>query len=98
MARLIEEHWNVLFAPLFIRRRNRLSLAHFKTKFKSVREARNDIYHHKSVARMTGVVTNAEDLLDYLGFSLRFVFDKILDTAPHDPRFIIQIEKRHRTW
>jgi hypothetical protein len=97
VARLIEEHWTI-FAPMFVRNKNRLSLSHFKTKFRIVREARNDVYHHKSVARMTGVVTNAEDLLDYLGFSLRFVFDKVMDTAPQEPRFVIAIEKRHRTW
>ncbi|MGY4499397.1 hypothetical protein ACVWYH_003328 [Bradyrhizobium sp. GM24.11] len=97
VSRLIEEHW-ALFAPIFNRNRNRLSVSHFKRKFKAVREARNDIYHHKSVARMTGVVYHAEDLLDYLGFSLRFVFDKILDAVPQEPRFLIRIEKKHRTW
>jgi hypothetical protein len=97
VARTIEDHWSV-FAPRFVRGKNRLSLNHFKAKFKTVREARNDIYHHKSVARMTGVVANAEDLLDYLGFSLRFVFDKIADAGPQEPRFLIKTAKRHRTW
>jgi hypothetical protein len=97
VARLIEDHWSI-FSARFIRKQNRLSLNHFKAKFKTVREARNDIYHHKSVARMTGVVTNAEDLLDYLGFSLCFVFDKVADAAPQEPRFLIKTEKRHRTW
>jgi hypothetical protein len=97
VARLIEEHWTI-FGPMFVRNKNKLSLTHFKTKFRTVREARNDVYHHKSVARMTGVISNAEDLLDYLGFSLRFVFDKVMDTAPQEPRFLIAIEKRHRTW
>ncbi len=97
VSRLIEDHWSI-FAGKFMRGQNRLSLSHFKTKFRTVREARNDIYHHKSVARMTGVISNAEDLLDYLGFSLRFVFDKIADAAPQEPRFLIKTENRHRAW
>lgn len=47
---------------------------------------------------MTGVISNAENLLDYLGFSLSFVFNKIMDTAPQEPSFLMAIEKRHRTW
>jgi hypothetical protein len=97
VARLIEDHW-FLFAPKFVRRKNKLSLEHFKTKFKLVREARNDVYHHKSVARMTDVVTHAEDLLDYLGFSLKFVYDKVSDAVPQELRFTVKIRADHRTW
>jgi hypothetical protein len=97
VARLIEVHWS-LFSPKFVRNKNRLSLGHFKNKFRSVREARNDVYHHKSVARTTDVVAHAEDLLDYLGFSLGFVFEKIWDAAPQEPRFSITPTTRHGTW
>ncbi|SIN83583.1 hypothetical protein SAMN05443247_00082 [Bradyrhizobium erythrophlei] len=97
IARLIEDHWS-LFAPKFVRGKNKLSLEHFKTKFRVVREARNDVYHHKSLAKMTDVVSHAEDLLDYLGFSLRFVFEKISDSVPQEPRFAFKIRAQHRTW
>jgi hypothetical protein len=97
VARLIEDHW-FLFAPKFTRKKNKLSLDHFKTKFKVVREARNDVYHHKSVARMAGVVGHAEDLLDYLGFSLNFVCNKVADSVPLRLRFVIKVRADHRTW
>jgi hypothetical protein len=97
ISRLITAHW-ALFAPRFVRGGNRLSVTHFNTKFGIVREARNDVYHHKSVARMKDVVANAEDLLDYLDFSLAFVFEKIMNTNPQEPKFVTKIEKRHRTW
>jgi hypothetical protein len=97
IARLIEDHWTV-FAPRFVRGGVRLSLEHFKAKFRAVREARNDVYHHKSVARMTDVVFHAEDLLDYLNYSLNFVCDKISNASPAKPKFALVIEVRHRTW
>ncbi|UPK35485.1 hypothetical protein IVB18_47360 [Bradyrhizobium sp. 186] len=97
VARLIEDHW-FLFAPKFTRKKNKLSLVHFKAKFKVVREARNDVYHRKSVARMTGVVSHAEDLLDYLGFSLNFVCSKVADSVPQELRFAIKIRADHRIW
>lgn len=97
IARLIEDHWDV-FSPRFVRGRNRLSLAHFKIKFKAVREARNDVYHHKSVARMKDVVNHAEDLLDYLDFSLNFVCTKISGVSPTKLKFSFAIEPRHRSW
>ena len=89
---------NTVFAPRFVRGGIHLSLDHFKTKFRAVREARNDVYHHKSVARMTDVVFHAEDLLDYLDFSLDFVCNKITDVPPTKLRFAVLVEARHRTW
>jgi hypothetical protein len=104
IARLIEDHWAV-FAQRFERAApppatgvNRLSLDHFKQKFKIIREARNDVYHHKSVAQMTDVVLQAEDLLDYLDYSLKFVHTKIEEASPTKPRFSVDIGQRHRTW
>ncbi|MGY4319431.1 hypothetical protein ACVWW1_008758 [Bradyrhizobium sp. JR3.5] len=97
IARLIEDHWSI-FSSRFVRGPNRLSLDHFKRKFKTVRDARNDVYHHRSIARMTDVVFNAEDLLDYLDFSLNFVCTKIGEATPANLRFAVAVEVRHRTW
>jgi hypothetical protein len=47
---------------------------------------------------MTDVVFNAEDLLDYLNYSLKFVYSKIREASPTKPKFEIEIEHRHRTW
>ncbi|MHC2709992.1 hypothetical protein ACVIWV_009287 [Bradyrhizobium diazoefficiens] len=97
IARLIEDHWSI-FSSRFVRGPNRLSLDHFKRKFKTVRDARNDVYHHKSIARMTDVVFNAEDLLDYLDFSLNFVCTKIGEATHTNLKFAVAVEIRHRTW
>lgn len=91
---LIEEHWSTFsdkFSPL--------TLADFLAKFERIRNARNDVYHHKSVSGMTDVVIAAEELLDRLGFSLQFVYEKISKCGPSYPAFQINIDpQRHRTW
>ena len=89
---LIEEHWSI-FAPRFAP----LTLNDFSAKFDRVREARNKVYHHKSVARRTAVIAAAEELLDHLQFSLRFVYGKINGCRPQAPTFSRAIEPRHRT-
>ncbi|MGD9766240.1 MAG: hypothetical protein AB7U62_01230 [Pseudolabrys sp.] len=94
---LIGKHWAV-FSPLFVRGTKPLPLTEFVNKFVRVRDARNDVYHHKSVARMSQIVATAEDLLDYLDFSLGFVCGKIDDSAPAALTFAIPPASRHRTW
>jgi hypothetical protein len=94
---LIEKHWSV-FSSKFISGTQPLSLNDFQAKFNRVREARNDIYHLKSLARMTGVVNTAEDLLDYLNFSLGFVCEKITGSGPVALKFNIAAEVRHQIW
>jgi hypothetical protein len=97
IRQLVEEHWQV-FSSRFMRPGRRLTLADFKAKFERVREARNDVYHHKSVARLTNVVATAEELLDYLNCSLGFVYHKITATAPSALQFVMPVEDRHNTW
>jgi hypothetical protein len=97
MRRLIEEHWGV-FSPRFSRANPRYTLADFTAKFDRVRNARNDVYHHKSVAGMSDVVTTAEELLDHLDFCMTFVYSKITDSSAVAPTFSIQPGARHRIW
>jgi hypothetical protein len=97
IRQLIEQHWGV-FSPRFARPPNRLTLADFRAKFERVREARNDVYHHKAVARIKNVVATAEELLDYLNCSIRFVYGKITAAAPTPIAFSIPIEARHNPW
>jgi hypothetical protein len=96
IGKLIETHWPV-FGPMFVNSSKRLTQADFRAKFARVRDARNDVYHHKSVARMTNVVATAEELLDYLGFSLAFVYRKITESKPSALTFSIPVAPRHRT-
>ena len=93
IRQLIEEHWSV-FSPKFAP----LTLADFTAKFERVREARNAVYHHRSLSGMSDVVAAAEELLDRLNFSLGFVHTKISECEPSKLTFTVTIEKRHRTW
>jgi hypothetical protein len=97
MRRLIEEHW-ATFSPRFVRGTMRLTINDFRAKFERVRNARNDVYHHKSVARLANVVATAEDLLDYLNCSLGFVYNKIKGASATPPTFTITVQPRHNTW
>lgn len=97
IRQLIEEHWRV-FAPRFTQPGKKLTLADFKAKFERVREARNDVYHHKAVARLTNVVATAEELLDYLNCSIGFVHHKITASTPTALQFSLPIQPRHNTW
>jgi hypothetical protein len=97
IGQLIQYHWPV-FSPLFVQGGNRLTAHTFRKKFNRVRNARNDIYHHKSVARLKKVVSTAEELLDYLNFSLAFVCTKVKDVKLEDIKFRIQPTTRHNIW
>lgn len=97
VGRLIEVHWSA-FSPLFINNTTRLSLSDFKSHFSRVRDARNDIYHHKSVARTSNVISSAEKILDYLDCSLSFVCSKISESSPVPHSFGIPVQPRHRCW
>lgn len=94
---LVSEHWSV-FAPSYFTSPTRMTAADFSAKFTRVRDARNDIYHHKSVARMTNVVSAAEELLDRLGCSLDFAYKKITGFTLSPPAFSIPPADRHNIW
>jgi len=94
---LIEDHWSV-FSSKFWSPPPPLTSTNFTERFERLLNARNDLYHHKSLPRMAGVVSAAEELLDRLDFSLGFVFDKITSCNPTPPSFSVPVERRHRTW
>lgn len=94
IRQLVEEHWTPISAVYSLG-----TLNDFTAKFDRVRDARNEVYHHKSVAGMTAVIHAAEELLDRLHFSLQFVYHKVSSCTPQAPTFLLPIEpKRHRTW
>lgn len=97
IRQLIEKHWNI-FSIKFDRGAIKLTLNDFHQKFDRVREARNDVYHHKSVARLTNVVATAEEILDYLNCSATFVYKKITESTVTPLAFSIPVESRHNTW
>lgn len=94
---LVTQHWS-MFAPRYFSRPKPMTLNDFTAKFRRVREARNDIYHHQSVARMTNVVGAAEELLDRLGCSLEFAYRKITGVNPGPPSFAIPAANQHNLW
>lgn len=88
IGELVARHWSIFSARYFQAGRP-ITLNEFASKFRTVREARNDIYHHKSLARMKNVVSSAEELLDRLGCSLSFGYAKITEARPIYPQFRI---------
>jgi len=96
--KLIDTHWH-LFRPKLKSKGRLLSNTDFKAKFHNVREARNNVYHHKSVSEMRKVVEDAEELLDCLNFSLSFVCRKMSEArVPHLKFLISEDNVRHHTW
>jgi hypothetical protein len=89
---LIECNWSV-FSSLFSGQLP-LTQKDFSAKFDKVRDARNDVYHHKSVANRPDAVAAAEELLDRLGFSLGFVCREIQAASP--TRLTFAIPRRPR--
>jgi hypothetical protein len=96
IRQLIREHWGA-FTSRF-QRLKQAPLNDFEAKFERIREARNTVYHHRSLSGMSSVVIAAEELLDRLDFSLGFVCGKIGESTPKKATFSIAIEPRHRTW
>lgn len=94
---LIVEHWGI-FAAHYSGSPRIVTRGEFTAKFKKVRDARNAIYHHKSLAQMAGVVSAAEELLERLRCSLRFSYQKISQATIADPTFSIAQNGQHNLW
>lgn len=97
IGNLVYHHWG-LFSPAYFQQPRVMALSEFRLKFKRVREARNDIYHHKSVANMTGVVGAAEDLLERLHCSAEFAYEKITASRISAPPFAAPQGGQHNLW
>jgi hypothetical protein len=94
---LILNHWHI-FGGRFRRGKLLMSQKDFSARFYRVINARNEIYHHKSVAGLKHVVSTAEELLDNLNYSLGFATHKIASSTPKALTFNISVGKRHNTW
>lgn len=86
---LMAKHWSV-FSHRYFQAGQPMTHNEFTAKFRTVREARNDIYHHKSVARMKNVVNSAEELLDRIGCSLCFSYHKVTAAKVTPPHFQVK--------
>lgn len=94
ISSLITNHWSH-FGPRYFSAPRVMTQQEFSAKFVKVREARNDIYHHKSLARMTNVMSSAEELLGRLNCSLRFAYGKITASRVAAPKFSIPDVAQH---
>jgi hypothetical protein len=97
IEKLIVRHWSLL-GPKFSKPTRKLTHKDFQAKFSRVRDARNKVYHHQSLSGMSQVVHTAEELLDYLDFSLGFVHQKIISTPMPLLKFVVPVEPRHHIW
>src|ERR1700735_3244146 len=96
VERLINSHWSQIDHVL---RHNpaapKLTAAAFMDLFRVVRTARNDAYHHRSVAHRPRVVAIAERLLDMLDISLNARMTRIGAAAISPLSFALPIKARH---
>ncbi len=96
LQRLIENQW-ALFNPMYFGRPGRpnLTKGKFTPKFKRVRDARNDIFHHRPVAKKSEIVSLAEELMDYIDVSASQMVGNIAASTPGAFAFSRAVEKRH---
>ncbi len=90
---IIAAHWHVFGPPMNALRR--ISRADFQARFRRVREARNDVYHHHSLSGMRDVHATAEDLLDRLNCSLAASHQAVARARPTALQFRIAVQGRH---
>jgi hypothetical protein len=91
LEKLMFEHWTDFSKtlPSKLANGNPLNKEVFKGMFRRVREARNDCYHHKEVAKRHEIVSNAEQLLVLIGVHLETACDMISMSAVKPLRFDI---------
>ena len=94
IGELLNAHWGV-FSPRYFQRARPMTRNEFTAKFRAVRDARNDIYHHKSIARMKNVVVSAEEILNRFDCSLGFAYTKITMARAGPPTFAITQGGQH---
>jgi hypothetical protein len=89
LEKLMFEHWTDFSKtlPSKLANGNPLNKEVFKGMFRRVREARNDCYHHKEVAKRNEIVSNAEQLLVLIGVHLETACDMISMSAVKPLRF-----------
>lgn len=98
VGKLIEQHWSEMvyaFSPKHkLRSQGRMTSLEFKQLFTLVREARNDLYHHRAVSRQRRVVGVIEELLDVLDLNIGDIYAKV-NVAPLNPlSFKVPMEPR----
>lgn len=91
---IVLEHWPVFGPQLNAHRK--LTKADFKAKFRRVREARNDVYHHKSFGGMRDVYETAEELLDCIDCSLAAFHQGVVGAPQNTPAFKVKAQPRHK--
>ncbi len=81
VGRLIDQHWSEMvsaFNPAHrVRPQGRMTSSEFKQNFTLVREARNDLYHHRVVPRQKRVVEVIEELISMLDLDASEIYAEI---------------------
>lgn len=72
-----------------------LDQAVFKGKFKRVRDARNQAYHHREVVKRTEIIVVAEELLDLIDIHLCSALDYVAHSGIKVPASTITRAPRH---
>ena len=81
VGQLLGQHWSAMLGPMNpghrARHHGRLTSGEFTQLFDKVRNARNTIYHHRSLSGQARVVEIAEELLELLDIDLGSAFERI---------------------
>lgn len=94
---LIHEQWAVIKGklPSVLLNGSPLDEAVFKGKFKRVREARNQAYHHREVVKRNEIAGVAEELLDLIDVHLCSALDFVAHAGVKGPKSMVQRAARH---
>jgi hypothetical protein len=99
VGQFIDQHWSHMVAALNPkhknRRQGRLTSQEFMDLFGRVRNARNDLFHHRSVSGQGRVIEIVEELLDLLDIHLGDTYGKVAAYNVTPLGFKISIELRH---
>ncbi|MBB2965164.1 hypothetical protein [Methylobacterium sp. R2-1] len=86
IKRIILAHWP-LFKSNFRIKGQPISNNVFRDKFDTIREARNNVYHHKSFGGMKQVYEFSNELLECVKFNLPAVHKRIAASPCSDPPY-----------
>lgn len=99
VGQFIDQHWGHMVAALNPKHKSRpqgrLTSQEFTGLFNRVRNARNDLFHHRSVSGQGRVIEIIEELLDLLDIHLGDTYRKIAASNVMPLGFKILIEPRH---
>ncbi|NKM42075.1 hypothetical protein GFL68_28200 [Rhizobium laguerreae] len=99
VGQMIEQHWCHMISALNPKHKHRpqgrMTSQEFMGLFNRVRNARNDLFHHRLVSGQDRLIEIVEELLDLLDIHLGDTYGKIAASNVTPLAFKIPVEMRH---